>query len=202
MNVAHLASAFAGGLAVGGLATLHEAGVRDELAERFTDPGVRRNVEIDLTLLDHYDPLITKLELELTRSAKVHDAQMFFLLRSIPGVGKILALVIMYEIYDICRFDTVGKFVSDGKPAGKGGSKMGNVHLKWAFSEAVPLFMRENQDAKKFVARMEKKFGKGKAMSILAARLGRAVYWMLKRKEAFDVDLFFAKQICSKPKTH
>ena len=61
--------------------------------------------------------------------------------------------------------------------------------------------MRESQDAKKFVARMEKKFGKGKAMSILAARLGRSVYWMLKRKEAFDVDLFFAKKTRSKPKT-
>ena len=33
-------------------------------------------------------------------------------LRSIPDVGKILALVLLYEIHDIRRFETVGQFLS------------------------------------------------------------------------------------------
>jgi hypothetical protein len=37
---------------------------------------------------------------------------------------------------------------------------------------------------------LEKKHDKGKALSILAHKLGRAVYFMLKRKVAFDMDIF------------
>ena len=53
--------------------------------------------------------------------------------------------------------------------------------------------MRELPQAKAFVDTQAKKHGKGKAMSILAHKLGRAVYTMLKRKEAFDGKYFFAK---------
>jgi hypothetical protein len=68
---------------------------------------------------------------------------------------------------------------------------MGNAHLKWAFSEATALLMRESALAKAFVAKHENKHGKGKAMSILAHRLGLAVYFVIKRKDAFDVKYFF-----------
>ena len=40
------------------------------------------------------------------------------------------------------------------------------------------------------LVRLEKKYDKGKALSILAHQLGRAVYYMLKRQTAFDMDLF------------
>jgi hypothetical protein len=42
------------------------------------------------------------------------------------------------------------------------------------------------------VKRLEKKFGKPKALSILAAKLARAVYFILKRKEPFNREQFFA----------
>ena len=74
---------------------------------------------------------------------------------------------------------------------GSGGSKSGNARLKWAFSEAVCRLLRESSEAQRFVARKEKKHGKAKALSILAAKLGRAVYWMLRKQEAFDVKTFF-----------
>ena len=45
---------------------------------------------------------------------------------------------------------------------------MGNVHLKWAFSEAAVLFLRHATGGKKYLAPIEKKHGKGKALSILA----------------------------------
>ena len=57
--------------------------------------------------------------------------------------------------------------------------------------EAVTLFVRESDQAKRFVARLEKKRGKGKALGILAAKLARAVYWMLRREEPFDVKRFW-----------
>ena len=69
---------------------------------------------------------------------------------------------------------------------------MGNVHLKWAFSEAAACFLSRNPKGQKLFARLEKKHGKGKAMGVLAAKLGRAVYFMLKRNEPFDLDRFTA----------
>jgi hypothetical protein len=53
---------------------------------------------------------------------------------------------------------------------------MGSVHLKWAFSEAAVLFLRHAPGGKKLLAAIEKKHGKGKVLSILAHRIGRAVY--------------------------
>ena len=108
----------------------------------------------------------------------------------------------MYEIGDIDRFDRVQSFCSyarlvkcakesAGKLYGYGGGKIGNAHLKWAFSEATCMLMRESQRAKDYVAKLEKKHGKSKAMLILAHKLGRAVYFVLKRKDAFDLNYFF-----------
>jgi transposase len=176
---------------------------RARVAERFTEPAVRRNVATDIELIDHYDDIIRRLELELARTAKVDDASMFYRLRSVPGIGKVLGLVMMYEIHDITRFPRVQDFISyarlvkcskesAGKKHGFGGRKIGNAHLKWAFSEATCGFMRESEKAMAFVEKRERKHGKGKAMSILAARLGRAIYTMLKRGEAFDEKRFFA----------
>ena len=68
-------------------------------------------------------------------------------------MGKILALTILYEVHDITRFETVQQFASysrlvkcsresAGKRIGIGGAKIGNVHLKWTFSEAAVLYLR------------------------------------------------------------
>src|SRR5262249_20155235 len=83
-----------------------------DLAERFDDPSVRKNVERDLALVATYDEQISALELSLTRTAKVDDPQAFQRLRSVPGIGKVLALVLRYAIHDIRRFPEVGQFLS------------------------------------------------------------------------------------------
>jgi transposase len=174
-----------------------------DLPERFTDPSVKKNVELDLALVDAYDEQIGAVELYLTRAAKVDDPQAFHRLRSVPGVGKVLALILLYEIHDIGRFPEVGQFLSyarlvrcahesAGKRQGTGGNKIGNAHLKWAFSEAACLFLRESEQAKRWLARREKKYGKARALGALAARLGRAVYHLLRKQEVFDGKRFFA----------
>ncbi len=85
---------------------------REGVADHFPDPTVRKSIEADLALLTHDDQLLTDLELFLVRSAKIHDPNVFYRLRSVPGIGKILALVILYEIHDVRRFPSVGDFVS------------------------------------------------------------------------------------------
>ncbi len=174
---------------------------REGVAERFPDPAVQKSIAVDLALLGYYDRLLTELELCIVNTAKEHNAQVFYRLRSIPGVGKILALVLLYEIHDIQRFPRVQEFVSycrlvkcakesAGKRYGTSGTKIGNAYLKWAFSEAAVLFLRNHPAGQKYLARIEKKHGKGKALTILAHKLARAVYYMLKRDTAFNLDKF------------
>src|SRR5262249_61761518 len=65
-----------------------------DLPQRFADLSVRKNVAVDLALIDAYDQQIGDLELYLTRTAKVDDPQAFHRLRSVPGIGKVLALLL------------------------------------------------------------------------------------------------------------
>jgi hypothetical protein len=68
---------------------------RDGVADHFPDPSVRKTVEVDVSLSDHYDKLLGEVELYMTRTAKPQDVQTFARLQSIPGVGQILALVLL-----------------------------------------------------------------------------------------------------------
>jgi transposase len=174
---------------------------RDGVAERFADPAVQKSIEVDLALITYYDELLRDVELTIVKTAKHHDAQTLYLLHTVPGIGKILSLVLLYEIHDIARFPRVQDFASycrlvkcaresAGKRSGTSGTKIGNAHLKWAFSEAAVLFLRANPAGQKLLARLEKKHGKGKALTILAHKLARAVYYMLHRQTAFDLDTF------------
>ena len=58
--------------------------------------------------------------------------------------------------------------------------------------EAALLFIRYNAPAKILVENLTKIHGKGKALSILAHKLARAVFHMLKNNKPFDRDKFFA----------
>jgi transposase len=171
------------------------------VAEYFPAPSVRKTIEVDISLIDHYDKLLGEVELSMTRSAKAHDVQTFARLQSGPGIGQILALVILYEIQDIARFPRVQDFVSycrlvkcakesGGKRLGTSGKKIGNAPLRWAFAEAAVLFLRHNQPGKAYCTTWEHNHGKAKALPVLAHKLDRAVYDMLTREQAVDLQRF------------
>jgi transposase len=175
------------------------------IAERFADPSVQKSAAVDLALVDRLDELIGELELYLTRTAKVDDVQTYHRLPTIPGVGKVLALILLYELHDVQRFGEAGQFLSyarlvrcahesGGKKRGSGGKKIGNAHLRWAFAEAACLFLRSSPRAKQWKHKQAAQRGEGKALAILAARLGRAVYHMLRKREAFDEARFWGGQ--------
>jgi transposase len=173
------------------------------IAECFDDPSVRSAVEADLAMIKAYDRLIRPLEWQLEKTACEHDPNNLYLLKTIPGVGPILALTILYEVHDIKRFKSVQRFSSyarlirpekesGGKWAGKSNKKIGNAHLKWAIRTAAMISLRESEQAKKLVERLTRKYNKGKALGIYTHKLGRAVYFMLKNKRAFDIKHFFS----------
>jgi transposase len=177
-----------------------------DIAQRFAAPSVQKNAAVNLAVIDCLDEQIAALELYLTRTAKVDDVQTYHRLQTIPGVGKVLALVLLYEIHDIRRFANVGQFLSysrlvrcehesAGKVLGSGGRKIGNAHLRWAFAEAACLFLRSSERAKVWKEKQQKKRGEGKALAILAARLARAVYHLWRKGEAFDEARFWQGQL-------
>ena len=68
---------------------------RDGVSAFFADPSVRKSLDVDRALIDQYDELINDLEVTRVRDAKRHDADAFHRLRSVPGIGKVLAMTIL-----------------------------------------------------------------------------------------------------------
>jgi len=172
-----------------------------ELLDRFTDPSTRLMVAADLAMIDSSDGQIAELERHLVKHARVDDPVTFGLLRTVPGIGPILGLTLLYEIDDIRRFPEAGNFLSysrlvrcehssAGKVKGSGPKKMGNAHLKWAFSEAACLMIRAMPAVKGWMQRQQKKRGKRKALSVLEAKIGRTVYHLWRKQVPFDVKRF------------
>ena len=120
----------------------------------------------------------------------------YALLQSVPGIAENLGLTILYEIGDIERFPTVKDFLSycrlvkgtvasAGKIKGLRGAKLGNPYLRWAFGEAAVINKRDHFRIRPLAQRLEARMAgnKFKANTVLAIKLARSVYFMLKGTE-------------------
>ena len=164
-------------------------------------------IALDMNILDCYIRELKHVDSFIEGKAKEHYGARLNIVRIFPGIGQILALTILYEIGDINRFPSVQPFASysrlvkckaesAGKTYGTSGNKIGNGYLKWAFSEAAVLYLRgndndnDNDNAKRYLAKLQKRMSKGKALSALAHKIGRCVYFMLQDRQVFDEDKF------------
>jgi transposase len=152
---------------------------RAGVAERLSDPAVHKTIEVDLARIPYDAALLKHLALAILTTAKHHEAQTLYLLHTVPGIGKMLRLVLLYAIHQIDRFPRVQDCVSyarlvtwatasAGKRLGTAGKKIGNAHLTWAFSEAAPLCLRNHPQGQQLLARLEKQHPKGIALTLLA----------------------------------
>jgi transposase len=159
---------------------------RDGVAERFPAPAVQKSLAGDLALIDHDDHLLRDRALVMLKTAKQHEAHTRSLLRTVPGSGAILRLVLRSAIQDIQRFPRLQDVVSScrlvtcakasaGKRSGTSGTQSGNASLQWAFSEAAVLCLRHHPQGQTYLARVEKKPGKGQALTVPAPKRARAV---------------------------
>jgi len=167
------------------------------VAERFPDPAVQQRMEVDLALLHHDDRRLGDRERSLLTTAQPHHAPTLYLRRPVPGSGAILRLVRRYESPDIGRFPRVQACVSSGRLVqcpkasagtryGTSGPKLGHASLMWACAEAAGLFLRHHPAGQTSLTTREKTPGKGTAFTMLAQKLGRAVYDLFKRQPACD----------------
>jgi transposase len=174
---------------------------RDGGAERCADPAVHKRIEVALALITSDDELRRDVARTIVTTARHPDAHTLYLLQTVPGIGKMLSLVLLYDLHAIARCPRVQDCLSScrlvtcareaaGKRYGTSGTTIGHAHLTWAFSAAAVLFWRDHPAAQQYLARLEQKPGQGKALTLLAQKLARAVYYLLKRHVACDRETF------------
>lgn len=176
---------------------------RRELINRISDPYVQKSIEMNLDLIDFFDPKLNKIEKEIRAEAKNYDRTTHNLLITVPGIGDMMSLVILFEIGDINRFPSPQKFSSycrlvkceresGGKRYRGGNQKIGNPYLKWAIGDIVVHAPRTSPVIKQYYERLTNKYGKRKAKGIINHKFGVAIYYMLKRKQGFDEKRFIS----------
>ena len=142
------------------------------------------------------DEQIDILEKTVTERVKLRPE--FRFLKTVPGIGQILALTIMLETGEITRFPRVGDYasycrcvgsqkISNGKKKGSGNTKNGNKYLAWAFVEAANFAIRYSAKIKSFYQRKKTKSQGIVAIKAVAHKLCRACYYIMKDQVAFDV---------------
>lgn len=158
----------------------------------------KSNVAECLHLIDFLDGQIKHCETELRRLGSTHPYVP--LLKTIPGVGDILAYTIAAELGDISRFPSAKKLVgytgltprvhqSGGQDHRGPLTRNGPRYLRWALIEAAvhgchhPAFAAHYQRTKQ---RLGTQRGPKVARVEVARRIATAIYWMLTKGEEFD----------------
>ena len=120
------------------------------------------------------------------------------LIDTIPGIGKVSALVISAEIGDINRFPSeenifaytglVPRIYQSGNKEWKGHITKGNDFLKWTLIECVGIHIMNSLESPITYAyeRIRERRGNKKAKIAAARHMLRAIYYMLKRNQDFD----------------
>ncbi len=174
---------------------------RKLLSRRITElpPQTHRSLEGELTLLDQIGEQIQSCEKQIKELVETTPA--IGLLKTLPGVGPILAVVIAMEIGDINRFagperlasyaGTVPRISSSGGKTFYGKVRPDvNRYLKWAFVEAANVVVvKQKHLANRHVVclykRIRKRRGHAKAVVAVARHLSEAAYWVLKKNEPY-----------------
>lgn len=159
--------------------------------------AVQSNLAVITTLSAQIDLLEKRLQ------ERVGERPDYALLASVPGIGRILATIILLETGPIDRFAAVGNFasyarcvdsqrLSNGKKKGEGNTRNGNKYLAWAFVEAANFALRFCPEAKRFYERKKARTNTVVAIKALAHKLARACFHILKERKPFDVMRCFA----------
>jgi transposase len=163
-------------------------------------PDVALAVEANRAVSQALGQQIEALERRLKE--RVHLRPEYRLLKTVPGIGEILATTIMLETGCIGRFAQVGNFSSycrcvdslresNGKKKGEGNTRNGNKYLAWAFVEAANFALRCCPQAKSFYDRKKSRTNRILAIKALAHKLARACYHMMREQKPFDVNRCF-----------
>ncbi len=162
-------------------------------------PETRLSVQEQLRLLDQVEKSINQAEKRIAEVIKQDLAMQ--LLKTMPGVGSILAITIALEMGDVDRFPTGEKFASYAGKVPRVHSSGGrtyygkvrpdvNRYLKWAFTEAANAIVLQQHrlgdcHVLRLYWRVRKYKGHAKAITAVGRHLAEASYWILKNNEHY-----------------
>ena len=166
------------------------------------DSDLALAVKANLSVLSSADQQVELLEQIVTQRVKLRPQ--FSFLKTVPGIGEILALTVMLETGDIGRFCTVGNFasycrcvgsqkISNGKRKGSGNAKNGNKYLAWAFVEAAHFAIQFNSKIKSYSQRKKAKTKGVVAIKAVAHKLCRACYYIMRNRVPFNITKAFGQ---------
>lgn len=161
----------------------------------FDNEYVHAAVAASLQVVACLDDTIRALEAQVL-AALAPDPR-FKWLKTMVGVGDVLAPTIVLETGDIHRFAKVGRYssycrcvdskrLSNAKVKGQGNRKCGNRYLAWAFSEAAHFAVRYDKNARRFFDRKAAQRNKMVAIRAVAHKLARAAYFIMRDGVAYD----------------
>jgi transposase len=178
---------------------------REKTSQLIPDADVRLNLDSNVQVINFLDPIIDFLETTIKKRVYLQYLKPFALLQTIPGVGEMTALIILYETCDINRFKTHQHYasycrvvkperMSNGVMKKGGNPKMGNPYLKWAFTQILHNARPNNLEIDRLYLKLERKHGKRKARAIMAHKFNTTAYFMIKNETTFDMDKFMNRK--------
>lgn len=174
---------------------------RELLTQRLSElpPYTCQSVERQLQVLDHVIEQITECEKQI--EGVVKETKEMSLLKTLPGVGSILATVLALEIGPVERFADAPRLASYAGTTPRVHSSGGktfygpvrhdvNRYLKWALVEAANCTVLQKERMKdrhvgRLYRRIRARKGHAKAVVAVARHLAEAAFWVLKKQEPY-----------------
>jgi transposase len=178
----------------------------EDLKEWFTHPLLVMTGSFQLERIELLSRQIAQLEQQIIQLTR--DTTDYKRLLEVPGIGRILALTIHYEVGEISRFETARHFSSycrvvpgvaqSGKVSRRGrSSKQGNRYLKSAFNQAAVAAVRYYPAVKQcYLRHLQRHRGSARklvAYNVVAHKLAQAVYRVLKEGLDYREELIFGR---------
>ncbi len=129
------------------------------------------------------------------------ESQELVLLQTMPGVGFILAVVILLEIGSVTRFGSPSQLASYSGATPRAHASGGKVqigqvrsdvnrYLKWAFAEAANVICLNHRrcpalHASQLYQRIRQRRGHQAAVGAVARHMAESAYWILKKGEPY-----------------
>ena len=161
-------------------------------------PDTAAMIRVQLTSLDQLEVQIEGIEERIAAALK--PSPEVRLLRSIPGIGEILAPLVWLEVGNVDRFPRaenlasyaglVPRIIASGGRIRHGGTcRNVNQYLKWGFVEAATCAIRikayRGTHLDLLYHRLAPNKGHGRAIVAVARHLAEASFWVLRKKQPY-----------------
>jgi len=167
----------------------------DEVMDKNLRPSARQVVEDHLAMIDHLTERIQIIEKSISLNEK--QSHIVNILKSMPGVGRLIALIILAEVGDISRFRSPKSLCSWAGLTPKVHSsdavvqhghitKEGSRYLRTAMVRAATIACRVSPKWYRVHAHMALRCGRRAARVAVARRLLAVIYYMWKKDQPYQ----------------